>query len=235
MGHPGDHHDDDGLPRVDVVVPDDARELERDVQAYRRELRQQRRQARWLRLSRPLRRRGLVMPLAVIFVLLVTLSTTLIIVLSPRATDRPAPAALAEAPTASPGDVGGLLPDVELAVDGDPRAARTLRPAVIALVPRDCGCGQAADELYRQARALSLRVYFVASGRPASELRDLGGSGRGLAVLVQDRTGALASAYDASGLTAVLVRRDGVVTDVVRDPEPGMRLEPKLAPLGRSP
>ena len=31
--------DDSGLPPVDIVVPDDARELERDVQAYRREQR----------------------------------------------------------------------------------------------------------------------------------------------------------------------------------------------------
>ncbi|WP_262402492.1 hypothetical protein [Actinomadura sp. CNU-125] len=29
--------DDYGLPRVDIVVPDDARELDRDVVAYRRE------------------------------------------------------------------------------------------------------------------------------------------------------------------------------------------------------
>ena len=37
--------DDFGLPPVDIVIPDDARELDRDVQAYQRELRALRRRA----------------------------------------------------------------------------------------------------------------------------------------------------------------------------------------------
>jgi hypothetical protein len=60
--------DDYGLPQVDVVVPDDARELDADIEAYHRELRALRRQARsrrWrLRGSHQvLQRTGLVMPL----------------------------------------------------------------------------------------------------------------------------------------------------------------------------
>ena len=43
-GDPG--RDDYGLPPIDVVIPDDARELDRDVQAYQRELRAQRRRQR---------------------------------------------------------------------------------------------------------------------------------------------------------------------------------------------
>ena len=35
--------DDYGLPPVDIEIPDDARELARDVQAYHRELRSRRR------------------------------------------------------------------------------------------------------------------------------------------------------------------------------------------------
>lgn len=55
-GEPG--HDDDGLPRADLEIPDDARELYRDVQAYHRELRAQRRHARSLQWRAPFRRTG---------------------------------------------------------------------------------------------------------------------------------------------------------------------------------
>jgi hypothetical protein len=56
-------HDDYGLPRVDVEIPDDARELYRDVQAYHRELRALRRHQRSDRWRAPLRRSGMVVPL----------------------------------------------------------------------------------------------------------------------------------------------------------------------------
>jgi len=55
-------HDDYGLPRVDVQIPDDARELYRDVQAYHRELRAIRRHERSRRWRSPLRRTGLLLP-----------------------------------------------------------------------------------------------------------------------------------------------------------------------------
>ena len=53
-------------PPLDIQVPDDARELERDVLAYRRELRAQRRRQRLRRLAgpfAPFASRGSVMPL----------------------------------------------------------------------------------------------------------------------------------------------------------------------------
>jgi hypothetical protein len=53
-------------PPLDIQIPDDARELDRDVLAYRRELRAQRRRNRLLRLAGPFRSfgtRGTVMPL----------------------------------------------------------------------------------------------------------------------------------------------------------------------------
>ena len=49
--------DDSGLPPVNIVIPDDARELDRDVLAYRRELRAQRRRRQLMRLARPFSRR----------------------------------------------------------------------------------------------------------------------------------------------------------------------------------
>jgi hypothetical protein len=60
-GEPG--HDDYGLPRIDIEVPDDARELDRDVQAYYRELRALRRHQRSRRWRAPIRRSGVLMPL----------------------------------------------------------------------------------------------------------------------------------------------------------------------------
>ena len=47
--------DDGSLPPVNIVIPDDARELDRDVLAYRREMRAKRRRQRLLRLFRPFR------------------------------------------------------------------------------------------------------------------------------------------------------------------------------------
>jgi hypothetical protein len=56
-------HDDYGLPPVDIEIPDDARELYRDVQAYHRELRALRRHQRSIRWRAPFRRSGIAVPL----------------------------------------------------------------------------------------------------------------------------------------------------------------------------
>ena len=48
---------------LDIQIPDDARELDRDVLAYHRELRAQRRRNRLHRLTRPFSGPGTVMPL----------------------------------------------------------------------------------------------------------------------------------------------------------------------------
>jgi hypothetical protein len=50
-------------PPLDIQIPDDARELERDVLAYHRELRARRRRSRLRKLARPFAGQGTVMPL----------------------------------------------------------------------------------------------------------------------------------------------------------------------------
>ena len=50
-------------PPLDIQIPDDARELEREVLAYRRELRAKRHRDRLRRLAGPFAGRGTVMPL----------------------------------------------------------------------------------------------------------------------------------------------------------------------------
>jgi hypothetical protein len=72
--------DDSGLPPVDIKVPDDARELDRDVQAYRRELRALRRHQRRLRLHRPLARDGMILPLLASCLVLALIVGTLLVV-----------------------------------------------------------------------------------------------------------------------------------------------------------
>jgi hypothetical protein len=56
-------HDDYGLPPVDIEIPDDARELYKDVQAYHRELRALRRHERSMRWRAPFRRSSVAIPL----------------------------------------------------------------------------------------------------------------------------------------------------------------------------
>src|SRR6266702_3000495 len=55
--------DESGLPPVDIEIPDDARELDRDIHAYHRELRAERRRRRVQRLIAPLTKHGMVVPL----------------------------------------------------------------------------------------------------------------------------------------------------------------------------
>jgi hypothetical protein len=50
-------------PPLDIQIPDDARELDRDVLAYHRELRARRRRSRLRRLTRPFAAQSTVMPL----------------------------------------------------------------------------------------------------------------------------------------------------------------------------
>jgi len=72
--------DDTGLPPVDIEIPDDARELDRDVQAYFRELRAQRRRQRHGRLHGSLARDGIVLPLLACCLVLALITGTLLTV-----------------------------------------------------------------------------------------------------------------------------------------------------------
>ncbi len=72
--------DDTGLPPVDIEIPDDARELDRDVQAYYREQRAHRRQRRRSRLNGFLGRDGIVLPLLACCLILALITGTLLTV-----------------------------------------------------------------------------------------------------------------------------------------------------------
>ncbi|HEY2304910.1 MAG TPA: hypothetical protein VGI05_03420, partial [Streptosporangiaceae bacterium] len=76
--------DDYGLPPVDIEIPDDARELARDVQAYRRELRSRRRRHLARRFYGPLTRDGMVLPLLAGCLALTLVAATLLTVFTAR-------------------------------------------------------------------------------------------------------------------------------------------------------
>jgi hypothetical protein len=72
--------DETGLPPVDIEIPDDARELDRDVQAYYRELRAQRRQQRGHRMRGSLAKDGIILPLLACCLILALITGTLLTV-----------------------------------------------------------------------------------------------------------------------------------------------------------
>jgi hypothetical protein len=81
--------DDTGLPPVDIDIPDDARELERDVQAYYREQRAQRRRARRLRIFGSLAKDGIMVPLLACCLILALITGTLLTVFTATSDQNP--------------------------------------------------------------------------------------------------------------------------------------------------
>jgi len=226
---------DGGLP-VELEIPDDARELDPEVRAYRRQLRRSRMRVRLRRLlfTRRWNRYGLSGPLVTAILLLVAIVGSLTILLGPRFPGQPPRAPLATNPSAAPGEVGGLLPPISLTIAGRTHDVRTLRPAVLALVPPDCRCEGTLDALFGQAKEYGLSIVLVGGSEGASALRQLRTKvGNGTAPAAEDEGQRLAAAYRVRGVTAVLVRADGVVIQVHRDLTPRMRLEPDLAQLSR--
>lgn len=232
--------DDYGLPPVHIEIPDDARELDRDIQAYHRELRVQRRNRLVRRLSGPLTRDGMVLPLLASCLALTLLAGTLLTMFTAR---HAAPSRLqtTSAPQQSRppvGQVGGLLPAASVMVGSDQiRALRDFHPAVLALVPAGCGCAAAARRLTLQASQAGVMLYFVAAGPAVAQARKLARqAGLGDDRVVTDTQDTMGSAYQPAGLTAVLVYRDGLVRSINPQLGSGFQLKDGLKALhGQSP
>lgn len=233
-GFAGRDDDSDAAAPLDVRAPDDLAELDEEVRAYRRELARRRRRAWWRSrvLTRRWRQYGLSGPLVGGILVVVALVGSLMALLAPRFTASPPPRPLAR-PSADVGEAGGLLPDVSLSVRGSARAARDLRPAVLAVVPESCRCEPAVVELIGQAQEYRLPIYLLGPPSAGTRLGDL--SRRitgGTASVTIDADGGLLPVLRPTGLTAVLVHGDGVLEPVQRDLETGMRLEIAMAGLG---
>ena len=225
--------DDYGLPPVDVQVPDDARDLDRDVQAYHRELRALRRRARIGRVAGPLGRRGMLIPLIAGCLALSLISGTLLTLIAGHGvTPTPIKTSAATSRSPSPTSLGNEpLPNARVLVDGKPTRLRTLVPAVLAWVPQYCGCLLALRQLTQRAAQAHVQVYLVGTNQALPELPVLARQvGQPITMVVNDTTDALALAYHPVGLTAILADSSGRVGEVVKDLQTGDRQLPTDLP-----
>lgn len=207
----GDPDRDDGLPPTNFVVPDDARELDRDLLAYRREQRARRRRERLLRLIRPLRRygqggHGTILPVIAICVALALLAGTMLSVVSigPAPGSSPAPVPTTPLPA-------GLteLPPGNFSVDGVGEPVRVLRSAALALIPPSCACDRGLRQLAGEANTAHIGLYFVGEGAAIPQIGALTTrDGSRVAVAAADSGNVLGAAYRPSGLTVLLIYSD---------------------------
>lgn len=230
--------DDGGLPPANIVVPDDARELDREVLAYRREQRVRRRRERFMLLLRPLRRfgpdgHGGILPLIATCVALSMLAGALLSVatISPASAPTLPPSA---PPSAGPLPVGlSELPAGTFTLDGKTEPLRAVSSAAVALIPPACSCDAALRRLAGQAAAAHVGVDFVGERGaipqvPALTARD----GGGVAVAGADTGNVLGAAYRPAGLAVLLVYSDGTAR-AYRSVPPGFQFGPALRALTR--
>ncbi len=177
--------DDTGLPPVDIEIPDDARDLDRDVQAYYREQRARRRQQRGRRLRGSLAKDGIVLPLLACCLILALITGTLLTVFTAtsdqilpgpaggKAVARPsatssAPSATGSAPAshaAVPEVVPGELPHATIAVDGQsPMQVADLSRAALVLIPVNCKCAATVSWLIHVVTGAHARPYLIYTG-----------------------------------------------------------------------
>jgi hypothetical protein len=217
--------DDYGLPHVDVVVPDDARELDRDLIAYRRELRQARRRAALRRMLGPFGRYGAAVPIISAALLIAVISGVLITVLGPREASQGLDATPSATHQASPqpGQTNAPLPAGTVSVEGTSQPIQRLTTGIVILIPEPCAdCAPSVQSLLRQVQQTSdgLKAYLVGSQPWTAEARKqfvTSASAPSWISFVQDSRDTLANAYRASGLTVLLVHSDGIVGDILRD------------------
>ena len=217
-GDPG--RDDYGLPPVDIEVPDDARELDRDVLAYHRELRSLRWRHRARRLMVPLGRDGMVLPLLAGCLALTLLAGTLLTVFSG---EQMIPPSLSRS--------GKQLPNEIVLVGGVQEQLSSLRGSVLALVPPSRSVPIAdLRQLVAEAHTAGVDMYIVGTRgvQVAGVTRQ---SGLAATHAVEDTEGVLGDTYRPTTLTAVLVSPDGSVTDVAHDQGKGFHLTAEMQSL----
>lgn len=144
---------------------------------------------------------------------------------------RPDPGPLA-APSAAPGTVGGLLPDVALRGRYGVTPARQLRPAVLVLAAPACRCVEVVRQVVADATPRGVVTYVVQAGASADAAQLLAAQAGGDAGGFADPDGVLAATYRLrTDAALVLVRRDGVVTQVVAGVAPSLNLDSALRAL----
>lgn len=214
---------DDGLPEIDVEIPDDISELDRDVHAYQRETRRNRRIELARRFIPGLGRLGpygVLAPIVAAALIVTAVLGSVMSLLGPRpggsgraGSSRGSTTAGSVTPGNEPG-VGTRLPNAAVTVDGVDKRLSGLRSAVVLAMPARCDCAPAVDTVTSSARMVGVAVYL--SG-PSSETKALAArEGHYPRVLGKARN-ELDQRFELDGLSAVLVGRKGAVVDVVRD------------------
>jgi len=223
--------DDTGLPPVDIEIPDDARELDRDVQAYYREQRAERRRLRHRRVHGILTRDGILLPLLACCLILALITGTLLTVFTatsnqslvqlpryPASTSPPhtgGPTAGGRPATPSPHVVQtrGPLPAGVLSVAGHrlPVSLQSLGQTLLVLVPSGCRCSAAVNWLAGIGASHRAQVYLVGTSQTINEAKQLHSqlpaSLQTRVPVALDKLDLLAQKYPLSGLTAVMVTR----------------------------
>ena len=220
--------DDGGLPPLNIEIPDDARELARDVLAYHRELRARRRRERILRLLSPFGfiRHGTIFPLIATCVAMSMLIGAMLSVMTIS------PASAPTLDTSPPSQ--SQLPAGYVQLGSSTVPVRSLTDAVLVLIPRTCGCGTNLELLADQSAQAHVGVFFVYNAPTTSALTRMAGLtsryGEGVARTVADVNGLLFYAFESYSLTALLVHQDGIV-DIRRSFPSGFDLTPALRGL----
>ena len=150
------------------VVPDDARALEPDRRAWLREQRR-RRIVHALTHSRSGRSRPIGLYLTLALALVVTTTGLAFSVLPGTAADV-VPLASSTVPA---GQVGGLLPQVDLATTSGPFPTRDARPAAVVVADPGCACARMVDQLSQTGAAVGVVVWVVAPDRDRATARAL--------------------------------------------------------------
>jgi hypothetical protein len=217
-----DNVPDDAAWTDPVVVPDDIRELDADVEAYHREQRALRRRRRWEHLHRHMRPAtpALLVAIAVAALGFAGILIGFLGLHRPIAVPAPVTAApIATEPIAAVGKPGGLLPDLRLAAaDGRSVDIRAFRPALVALVPLHCGCRDVVAHVVQEGLPAGIRTVVVAPAARDAEVAAWPGQVRVDAMTpLWDGGGVLRDVYAASGVTVLVVAQDATVYEVVRD------------------
>jgi hypothetical protein len=136
-------------PPLDIQVPDDARELDRDVLAYRRELRAKRRRNRLRRLAGPFASHGTLMPLlaSILAVCLVAGAMLSVATFSPSTapggqTPSPTTAASTAPASTGPASTARVAPSTAHPTrSATHRASRSVSPSASPTRPHPSGSG----------------------------------------------------------------------------------------------
>jgi hypothetical protein len=217
-----------------VVVPDDLRSLQADVEAYHRERRLAPRRRRRERITGTRLWRRVGIPLTVLAGMLALTGTVFAALLLGHPGPQPVPMA---APLAAPsvgttGEVGGRIPEVTLATNIGPLTTwdPSLRPALVALVPIGCSCTDTLINLAAQADEVRIPLVAVAPQADDAEVAALPGqTHRGRVLPAFDAAGDLAATYGADALTVLGLAQDGTVRFVLDEGDAGLqRLELQL-------